>query len=37
MHLTEHRLNENKIWCAADNQNHMCHICAKEFLDSNFA
>ena len=21
--------------CAADNYNYMCHICAKEFLDSN--
>ena len=24
------------MWCAADNQNYMCHIiCAKEFLDLN--
>ena len=22
--------------CAADNHNHMCHIYAKEFSDSNF-
>ena len=22
--------------CAADNHNYMCHICAREFLDSNF-
>ena len=22
--------------CAADNHNYMRHICAKEFLDSNF-
>ena len=22
--------------CAADNHNNMCHICAKELLDSNF-
>ena len=22
--------------CATGNQNHMCHICAKGFLDSNF-
>ena len=25
------------MWCAADNHNYMCHICAKEFLDSNFS
>ena len=24
------------MWCAADNHNYMCHICEKEFLDSNF-
>ena len=24
------------MWCAADNHNYMCHICAKGFLDSNF-
>ena len=24
------------MWCAADNHNYMCHICAKRFLDSNF-
>ena len=24
------------MWCAADNYNNMCHICAKELLDSNF-
>ena len=24
------------MWCAADNQNYMCHICAKGFLESNF-
>ena len=24
------------MWCAADNYNDMCHICAKELLDSNF-
>ena len=23
------------MWCAADNHNYMCHICAKGFLDSN--
>ena len=22
--------------CAADKHNNMCHICAKELLDSNF-
>ena len=25
------------MWCAADNHNHVCHICAKRFLDSNFS
>ena len=24
------------MWCATDNHNYMCHICAKELLDSNF-
>ena len=24
------------MWCAADNHNNMCHICAKGFSDSNF-
>ena len=24
------------MWCAADNHNYICHICAKGFLDSNF-
>ena len=24
------------MWCAADNRNYMCHICAKGFLGSNF-
>ena len=24
------------MWCASDNHNNMCHICAKELLDSNF-
>ena len=23
------------MWCAADNDSYMCHICAKGFLDSN--
>ena len=35
-YLTENRLNKHEMWCAADNHNHMCHICAKELLDSNF-
>ena len=34
--LTENRLSRNEMWCAADNYNYMCHICAKEFLYSNF-
>ena len=24
------------MWCAADNHNYMCHICAITFLDLNF-
>ena len=24
------------MWCAVDNYNYVCHICAKGFLDSNF-
>ena len=24
------------MWCAADNHNYMCHICAKGILDLNF-
>ena len=27
------RLSRNKMWCASDNHNNMCHICAKELLD----
>ena len=35
LYLTENWLSRNKMWCAVDNHNHMCHICAKGFLDSN--
>ena len=24
------------MWCASDNDNNMCYICAKELLNSNF-
>ena len=24
------------MWCTVDDHNHMCRICAKELLDSNF-
>ena len=24
------------MWCAADNHNYLCHICAKEFSNLNF-
>ena len=24
------------MWCASENHNNMCHICAKENLDLNF-
>ena len=36
LYLTENQLSRNKKWCASDNHNNMCHICAKELLDSNF-
>ena len=36
IYLTENRLCRNEMWCAADNNNYMCQICAKGFLDSNF-
>ena len=36
LHLTENRLERNKIWFAKDNHSYMCHICEKGFLDSNF-
>ena len=38
MEITENRLSRNKMWCAIDIHNYMCHIglCAKGFLDSNF-
>ena len=35
MYLTENRLGRNQMWFASNNNN-MCHICAKELLDSNF-
>ena len=37
LHLTEHRLSRNGMWCVADNHKiNMCQICAKRFLDLNF-
>ena len=36
LYLTENRLSWNEMCRAADNHNYMCHICAKEFLDSSF-
>ena len=36
LYLTENRFSRNEMWCAVVNHNHMYHICAKEFLDSNF-
>ena len=36
LYLIENWLSRNEIWCAADINNNMCHIGAKEFLDSNF-
>ena len=25
------------MWCAVDNHNYVCHICAKGFLNSNLS
>ena len=36
MYSTENHLSRNKMLYVADNHNYMCHICAIEFLDSNF-
>ena len=36
LYLTENWLSRNEMWCASDNHNNMCYICAKELLDSNF-
>ena len=36
LYLTENQLSRNKMCCEADNQNYMCYICGKGFLDSNF-
>ena len=35
LYLTENRLSRDEMWCASDNYNNVCHICAKELLDSN--
>ena len=35
MYLTENRLSRNEMWCVVDNHNYMCHISAKELLDSS--
>ena len=35
LYLAENRISRNEMWCAADNHNYMCHICAEEFLGSN--
>ena len=29
LYLTGNRLSRKQMWCAADNHNYMCHICAK--------
>ena len=36
LYLTENRLSGNEMWCAIENHNYMCQICAKGVLDSNF-
>ena len=35
-YLTENWLSKNEMWCAADNHNDTCLVCAKELLDLNF-
>ena len=30
MYSPEYSLSKNEMWCAADNHNYVCHICAKE-------
>ena len=35
LNLTENRFSRNEMWCAAENHNNMCQICAKELSDSN--
>ena len=34
LYLTENQFSRNEMWCV--NHNHMHHIYAKGFLDSNF-
>ena len=36
LYLTENRSSRNEMWCASDSHNNICHISAKELLDSNF-
>ena len=36
LYLSENRLERNEIWFVEGNHGYICHICAKEFLDSNF-
>ena len=36
LYLSENRSSWNEMCCAAVNHNYMCHIRAKEFLDSYF-
>ena len=35
-YCTEKWLSRNEMWCAADDHNYVCDICAKEFFDSEF-
>ena len=30
LYLIENRLRGNKMVCAAENHNYMCHVCAKD-------
>ena len=36
LYLTENRLSWNKMCCALDNYNYMCHTCSKKFLNLSF-
>ena len=35
-YLPENRVSNTEMWCAANNHNDACHICAKGLLDSDF-
>ena len=36
LYLTENQVGRNEILCVEDSHSYMCHMCAKEYLKSNF-